>query len=164
METLCVFGIIKIKVPTNNKPFNPIQSADISLVKNKQNMLLAIVQYIRQKIETLYLQVLSTFNTTPLLGIVFGGSGKFTKAEISQFQTAGAIHVITASEINTTLVSGFLLGIFSWFGFFSRRIAIFLTIVGFYLYASIRISSIDSSSSYYGWYAVCWATLWETIQ
>jgi len=50
-----------------------------------------------------------------LLGIVFGIKEDFSKDFLQSIKVVGVMHVIAASGMNVTMVSGFFFYIFHWF-------------------------------------------------
>src|SRR5205814_6315633 len=70
-----------------------------------------------------------------LLGIVFGIKGNFSKNFMSDLQSGGVLHVIAASGMNVTLLSGFLFALAS--KVIHRQYAIVLCLAIIYFYALI---------------------------
>lgn len=152
-DTIAISGTISIKALGNTRPVVTMKTTQISLVSQRKNPVLAVAYSLQQEIKKLYEKSLSPFFSTLLLGVVLGGSSGFTKAEISRFQTAGVMHVVAASGMNVTLVTAFLIGIFSRIKLLGRRLSTILAIVGLCLY--ICLSGFQASILRAGVMGVC---------
>jgi competence protein ComEC len=132
-EVVRISGRVEISLPKNNQSITTMYFPTIEAVPEKQNYLLAVLNNLRQKVEMLYFDVLSKNDANLLLGVVFGIKGSFSKQFTQDLQSAGVLHVIAASGMNVTMVSGFLFFLIG--PLFPRRIGIFLCMVGVLLYA-----------------------------
>ncbi len=102
----------------------------------RENILpLAVVYLIRQKIITNFKSNLDPVSAGLLLGIVFGIKENLSKEFLESIQITGVMHVIAASGMNVTMVSGFLFYLLA--AFFRRQIAIFLSILGIFFYTAL---------------------------
>ena len=76
-------------------------------MKNSENYFLAVISFIRQKIIIRFQSVLPKDASALLLGIVFGIKEDFSSSFLQDLKIVGVMHVITASGMNVTMVSGF---------------------------------------------------------
>lgn len=127
-DVIAVAGEVKAK-----KTYFSVYSPTITSVKNKENMLLAPIYVFRQKVISFFKETLPTIPASLLLGIVFGIKQQMPQAFTESLRTTGVLHVIAASGMNVTIIGGFFTAIFSYF--FSRKIAILLSIAGILFYA-----------------------------
>jgi competence protein ComEC len=118
----------------------------ITLMKNSENYFLAVVDSVRQKIITSFQAVLPKDSSALLLGIVFGIKEDFSSNFLQDLKTVGVMHVIAASGMNVTMVSGFFFYLFSLF--FKRQWAIIFSVIGVVFYdflAGFQASIIRAS-------------------
>ncbi len=102
---------------------------------------LAVMYLIRQKIISLFNDVLPSDDAALLMGIVFGIKGDMSKQFINNIKIVGVMHVIAASGMNVSMIGGFLS---SFFAFFLKRQAAFaLTIFAIVFYA--LLAGLDPS-------------------
>lgn len=123
----------KDKVLINKNPVIAMYFPKIEAIKNEQNSLLAVIYFVRQKIQNIYQQTLPQDAAVLLLGIVFGIKGNMTADFLKNVQTTGVFHVIAASGMNVTMVSALLISMFG--RFFKRQLAILFTALGIVFYA-----------------------------
>ncbi len=95
----------------------------------------AKIYFIRQRIIDVFNANLDKNSADLMLGIVFGIKQNLNKDFSKEIQVVGLTHVIAASGMNVTLVSGFLFYLLSYF--FKRQLAIFLSILGIVFYVAI---------------------------
>lgn len=133
-EKISVFGTIQKRVINKKNTVLTMYFPQIDPVKNQQNWLLAIINNIRQQIKSFYFESLSKTQASLLLGIVLGVKSDFTKQFYSYLQSSGVLHVIAASGMNVSMVSGFIFGVLS--KILRRQYAILLSIfsVIFYIF------------------------------
>lgn len=95
----------------------------------------AKIYYIRQRIIEVFNANLDKNSADLMLGIVFGIKQNLNKEFSNQIQVVGLTHVIAASGMNVTLVSGFLFYLLSYF--FKRQWAISLSVLGILFYVCL---------------------------
>ncbi|MBF8249981.1 MAG: Competence protein, partial [Candidatus Levybacteria bacterium] len=93
------------------------------------------INFLRQKLITLFSKTLPSPSSSLLLGIIFGIKEQMPKDFSDNLRTAGVFHVIAASGMNVTLVGGFISTFFAFF--LKRQIAIGLSILGILFYATL---------------------------
>lgn len=145
-ERISISGTLKIKLLNGKNTILSMSFPKITLVKNGENFFLAVVNSIRQKIINSFQTVLPKDSSALLLGIVFGIKEDFSKTFLADLKTVGVMHVIAASGMNVTMVSGFFFYIFSLI--FKRQKAICLSIAGVLFYdflAGFQASIIRAS-------------------
>ena len=144
-DIMRISGSLKIKLLNKNSILT-LSFPKISLVKNSASSFLAVINVARQKIITSFQTVLPKDPSALLLGIVFGIKENFSKTFLQDLKIVGVMHVIAASGMNVTMVSGFFFFLFSLI--FKRRTAIFLSILGMVFYdflAGFQASIIRAS-------------------
>ena len=127
-----IVGSLKFKVLNGKSQIISLSFPKISLVKNQDSAFLAVVYTIRQKIINVFQNPLPKDSSALLLGIVFGIKQNFSKDFLSNIRIVGVMHVIAASGMNVTMVSGFLFYLFSLF--LKRQLAIFGSVFGILFY------------------------------
>lgn len=125
-DTVAISGTIKTKVLGNTKTITAISFPHSKIENDKNNIIFHASFFIRDKIQTLYEKTFSPEFAALLLGIVLGVKGNFSKLFLQDLQATGVMHVIAASGMNVTMVSGFFTGILSLF--FRRKWVIAMTI------------------------------------
>jgi len=98
-----------------------------------KNFILAITGSIRQKIIAFFNNNLSPNLSGLLLGIVFGIKEGIPQDFFNNLRQVGVLHIIAASGMNVTLVTGFISSVFLLF--LRRQIALILSILGILFYA-----------------------------
>ena len=93
---------------------------------------LAVFFGLRQHIISVFEKTLPSNYSSLLLGIVFGIKSSMSSNFLDNLKILGLMHIIAASGMNVTLVTGFLSAIFL---FLKRQIALILTIAGIFIYA-----------------------------
>jgi competence protein ComEC len=139
-------GSLKIKLLNGKSSILSLSFPKISFVKNSSGYLLALVDAVRQKIIVSFQTVLPRDSSSLLLGIVFGIKEDFSKEFLQNIKVVGVMHVIAASGMNVTMVSGFFFYIFSLV--FKRQTAILLSIAAVIFYdflAGFQASIIRAS-------------------
>ncbi len=141
-----ISGSLKIKLLNGKNSILSLSFPKIETVKNKNGYFLAVVNAIRQKIITAFQTVLPKDSSALLLGIVFGIKEDFSKDFLQNIKVVGVMHVIAASGMNVTMVSGFFFYLFSLI--FKRQTVILLSIAGVVFYdflAGFQASIIRAS-------------------
>jgi len=141
-----ISGSLKIKLLNDKNSILALSFPKIEPVKNSESYFLAVVNSVRQKIITSFQANLPKDSAALLLGIVFGIKEDFSKSFLQKLKTVGVMHVIAASGMNVTMVSGFLFYLFSLV--FRRQTAIFISILGVVFYdflAGFQASIIRAS-------------------
>jgi competence protein ComEC len=132
-DRVMVSGNPKYRLLNEKSRILTIDYPQISFVKNNNNVFLAVVQFIRQKIILLFQSSFPKDFSALMLGIVFGIRTNFSSEFLENLRRVGVMHVIAASGMNVTMVGGF---IFYLFGIFLRRqLAIFVGIFAILFYA-----------------------------
>lgn len=145
-ERVLLTGKLKVRLLSGKNTILSLSFPKIESVKNSNGYFLAVVNAIRQKIINSFQTVLPKDSSALLLGIVFGIKEDFSKDFLQNIKTVGVMHVIAASGMNVTMVSGFFFYIFSLV--FKRQTAIFLSILGVVFYdflAGFQASIIRAS-------------------
>lgn len=101
----------------------------------ENNPFFSATYFIRQKIIDNFNSNLDPVSSSLLLGIVFGIKDNMPKDFLEKIQITGVMHVVVASGMNVTMVSGFLFYLFA--SIFKRQIAIALSIFGIIFYTAI---------------------------
>jgi len=131
-DALRISGKINIKWLENNRRVITIFYPKTELLENKENPLLSVAGFVRQKVIELFSQSLPFPGSGLLLGIVFGIKD-MPKDFLDNLRTAGVMHVVAASGMNVTMVGGFFSGIFAFF--LKRQLAVLATILIIIFYA-----------------------------
>lgn len=101
----------------------------------EKSLPLAMIFSVRQKIIQNFKSNLDPVSSSLLLGIVFGIKDNLSKDFAKQIQITGVTHVIAASGMNVTIVSGFIFYFFTML--FKRQIAILLSIFAIIIYTAL---------------------------
>lgn len=131
-DKIQVSGKLNARLLSNGEHIFIIDYPKIELKNRETSPILAVVYSIRQRIVDFFQQKLDITSAGLLLGIVFGIKDNMPKEFLSQIQQTGVMHVVAASGMNVTMVSGFLFYFFILF--FKRQIAIILSILGIVFY------------------------------
>jgi len=91
------------------------------------------INFLRQKIISIFSVTLPSPSSSLLLGIIFGIKEQMPKNFTDNLRTTGVFHVIAASGMNVTLIGGFISQFLAFF--LHRRLAIGLSILGIVFYA-----------------------------
>lgn len=132
-QRIVIVSSLEKKLLGKNKEIFTAFLPKIEIVKNSESPILAVTNFIRQKIINFYNKTLSPDFSSLILGIVFGIKGNISKTFTENLQTSGVTHVVAASGMNVTLVGGFLSSIFVLF--LRRQHAIIITLLGLFFYA-----------------------------
>lgn len=132
-ENVAISGNLNVRV-LKNRTLLSMDYPKMSLV-SKPNGILAVINFVRQKISDNFQKTLSPDDSALLLGIVFGIKQNMSQDFLTQLKTVGVMHVIAASGMNVTMTAGFIFYIFSIF--LKRQIAIVATILGIIFYAML---------------------------
>ena len=108
---------------------------------NQNNLLIASAARVRSVVTRDFHNYLGNDEAALLLGVVFGIKENMSQTLYTGFKNTGVLHVIAASGENVSIVSGFLLALFSHF--MRRKYAIVLTILAIGYYAIL--SGLDPS-------------------
>lgn len=102
---------------------------------HQDNILLAVTFFIRQKIIDNFNKTLDPISSSLLSGIVLGAKEGMPKAFLSDAQITGVMHVVAASGMNVTIISGVFFYLLS--SIFKRQLAITFSIFGILFYTAI---------------------------
>lgn len=108
-----------------------IKSAEINHLPTT-NPIIISTAFIRNRVWSVFQKTIPRNEAGLLYGIVFGGTQGFSEDMRDAFRTTGVLHVVAASGMNVTLVSGFLFAVTSLF--LKRRTAIGISILGIFYY------------------------------
>lgn len=111
-----------------------VKKPEIQLLE-QSNIFIKTASYLRHKVYGQFLKTIPHTEAVLLFGIVFGGSEGFSREMEESFKNTGVLHVVAASGMNVTMVSVFLLAVFSQV--LKRRDALVVTICGIFYYALI---------------------------
>ena len=104
--------------------------------KSRENLsFLTNIYNLRQRIISNFKSNLDAKSAGLMLGIVFGIKENMPKDFLQQLQVTGVMHVIAASGMNVTMVSGFLFYLFALL--FKRQVAVILSILGILFYTAL---------------------------
>jgi len=145
-QRIAVIGKLKVKLLNGKSTILSLSFPKITSMKNSENYLLAVVNLVRQKIISSFQTVLPKDSSALLLGIVFGIKEDFSNNFLQDLKTVGVMHVIAASGMNVTMVSGFFFYLFSIF--LKRQWAIIFSVTGVVFYdflAGFQASIIRAS-------------------
>ncbi|MGE5042133.1 MAG: ComEC/Rec2 family competence protein, partial [Candidatus Levyibacteriota bacterium] len=137
-QTLHIVGVAEQKqITVQNRKTVTITSVSfpkVTVIENN-NMLLGSAAFLRQRISDSFFASLPKNEAALLFGIVFGGSGNFDDSLYQAFRNTGVLHVVAASGMNVTMVSGFLIVFLR--RFLNRQIALCFGLMGISYYALI---------------------------
>lgn len=123
-----------------------IDFPEISLDNVHENTFLAVVNFIRQQISDTFYAYLPKDLAGLMLGIVIGVKADFSPQFYKSLKLSGVMHVIAASGMNVTMVSGFFFFTFSLFLKRQSAIIISCLIIVFYAFlAGFQPSIIRAS-------------------
>ena len=123
------------KVIDNKKLSMAMYLPKIEAGNEKNNIFLSLSFFLRHALQKFYENIFSQEDAALLIGIVLGVKGSFSKDFATALQLSGVTHVIAASGMNVTMVSGFFTGMFSQF--FKRQWVVILTITVLIFYCVI---------------------------
>lgn len=130
-----VTGRLKSQLLTEGDIIFTIDYPEIKHQTRENSPILAVIYSIRQNIIDYFKLHLDSASAGLLLGIVFGIKDNLPPGFLDQIQKTGVMHVVAASGMNVTMVSGFLFYLFVMF--FKRRTAIVLAISGIVFYVAL---------------------------
>lgn len=119
----------------NGIAFYSMSYPEIKQIEKESNFIFSLSLAIRNKAIKLFNSVLSPVHSALLSGIVFGIKLQMSDNFYNQLQSVGVLHVIAASGMNVSMVSGAVFYIF--IKFLNRRIAIILSILFISMYTVI---------------------------
>lgn len=108
-----------------------LKSAKLIKIEEPENPLYRF----RNKLLSYYNSTLPSPHSGLISGMVIGSKSGLTKDFWEKLKNSGTVHVVVASGMNITLVSGFLVSIITIF--FKRKFALVLAFVGIWTYALI---------------------------
>lgn len=132
-DRLYISGTIKTRLINSGKPVMTMYFPKIEAEKQSNFSPLVPVQKLREKVTDFFVKTLPPIPAALLLGIVFGIRETLPSDFSNALKQTGVMHVVAASGMNVSMVSGALLVILS--RLVRRRVAIVLSIVGIFLYA-----------------------------
>lgn len=128
-------GTLKTLVLKNNSVIFTMNNPKIE-PKSRENLsFLTNIYSLRQRIISNFKSNLDVKSSGLMLGIVFGIKDNLPKDFVNQIQITGVMHVIAASGMNVTMVSGFLFYLFALL--FKRQVAVILSIIGILFYTAL---------------------------
>ncbi len=132
-DRLIIIGSLEKKLLNNKHEIYSLFMPKIAFRENKTSPILAVISFIRQKIISVFNNLLPPDQAALLLGIVFGVRVNISDSFMHCLRSSGVLHVIAASGMNVTLVGGFLSSMLILF--LKRKWAVVLTIFGLFFYA-----------------------------
>lgn len=136
-DNIYVSGKLKYRLLNNKTRILALDFPKISFVNppagGSDDLFLAIIKQVRQKIISVFETSLPKDLSGLLLGIVFGIKQDLSKEFLESLRKVGVMHVIAASGMNVTMAGGFIFYLFS--AFLKRQLAVFLSILGILFYA-----------------------------
>lgn len=100
--------------------------------KDDDSILFNLTRFIRERVSEAFSAFLPPTSSSLLLGIVFGVKEGLPEDFEIHLQTTGVFHVIAASGMNVSMLSGFLMALSS--RFFRRQVALVLCILSIAFY------------------------------
>jgi competence protein ComEC len=134
-DKIKVSGRLESLLLTSGNAIFTIDHPVIEHINRENTSVLAVIYSIRQKIIDYFKLHLDSASAGLLLGIVFGIKDNLPPEFLDQIQKTGVMHVVAASGMNVTMISGFLFYLFILF--FKRRQAIALAIAGIVFYVAL---------------------------
>src|SRR5260221_46351 len=133
-QEIKISGRVKEKVLQNKRPVMTMYFPIIASTNSPTEMPMRFAQEIRGRVMSTYARALSQDEAGLLVGIVLGVKEPMSKSLTNAFKITGVMHVIAASGMNVTMVSGFLVSLLG--RVFRRRHVCTLTILvlGIYCY------------------------------
>jgi competence protein ComEC len=132
-DNIYISGKLNYRLLGNKTRILALDFPKISFVKNSDNIFLAVVKTVRQKIITSFSTTLPKDLAGLMLGIVFGIKVDLSKNFLDSLRQTGVMHVIAASGMNVTMTGAFIFYLFS--SFLKRQFAIILSVLGILFYA-----------------------------
>lgn len=156
-------GTIISKVLDDGRTVYSIYSPKYRIISSPTDMLFTPLYALRKRIIKGFSMNLSDMDSSLLLGIVFGIKENVSSSFSQQLQATGVTHVIAASGMNVTMVAGFLIVFFC--RFFTRKIAISLSLLGLILYTIFAgLQSSIVRATLMGMCLFVSQLFWKTIQ
>jgi competence protein ComEC len=134
-DKIKVSGRLESLLLTSGNAIFTIDHPVIEHINRENTSVLAVIYSIRQNIIDYFKLHLDSASAGLLLGIVFGIKDNLPPEFLDQIQKTGVMHVVAASGMNVTMISGFLFYLFILF--FKRRQAIALAIAGIVFYVAL---------------------------
>ncbi|HVT00804.1 MAG TPA: ComEC/Rec2 family competence protein [Patescibacteria group bacterium] len=106
-----------------------------SIPTNQAGIEIPFFKNIDNRIDDVFYRTIPKDEAALLLGVVLGQKGDFSKQYLNAIQRTGLLHVIAASGMNVTMVTAFLLLLFS--GFLKRQYALVITAIFIIFYAGL---------------------------
>lgn len=132
-ESITVSGTLKES--GEEKKFFTLGYPDIMIQPQKQGFFLSLVYAIRQDAISKFDRRLSPEHAGLLSGVVLGIKRDMPEGFIAALRTAGVMHVIAASGMNVTMVSGAIFFLLQ--KLLSRKKALLVSIIGIVFYAGL---------------------------
>lgn len=165
--------VLKIRGTVEQKDFPDYSISTLSYPKiaklPNDNIFYSLIAGVRQQISATFAKDLPATSASLLMGIVFGIKEAMPKNFEDALRTTGVMHVIAASGMNVSMVSGAVFLVLSTF--INRRKAILLSlgVIIFYAFlaglessivratimAGIAFTASYSGRQYYGFLALC---------
>ncbi|HSD98335.1 MAG TPA: ComEC/Rec2 family competence protein [Patescibacteria group bacterium] len=137
-QTMRVIGTVRAKSLNNKQAYFTIQNPQIEA---KNSGFLPLFGILRGKIITFCENNFSQPYSGLLVGIIFGIKSQLTNGITRSFRITGIAHIVAASGMNVTLVTGFLFTLLG--SLLTRRLAVGASIFGIFLY--VVVSGFDAS-------------------
>ncbi len=130
-EKLRVSGKVKRVINKSGEEFFILSFPQIQKTDDR-DFIFSAVRFIRERVTTAFSSFLPPTFASLLLGIVFGVKEGLSLTFEKNLQTTGVFHVIAASGMNVSMLSGFLIAVTG--RFLRRQIAILICILGIIFY------------------------------
>lgn len=130
-DKLIIFGTLEERVIDNKRIILTIYFPKIE--NHSTSSWLALANFIRQKIITVFKDSLPSNEASLLLGIVFGIKENLDSDLFNNLRASGTLHVVAASGMNVSIVGSFLSSFLALL--VRRQIAFALSILGIFFYA-----------------------------
>lgn len=128
-------GTLKVLVLKDKSTIFTMNNPKIEAESRENLSFLSNIYNLRQRIINNFKSNLDSKSAGLMLGIVFGIKDNLPKEFVNQIQITGVMHVIAASGMNVTMVSGFLFYLFAFL--FKRQVAVILSILGILFYTAL---------------------------
>lgn len=130
-----ISGNLKAQLLKNNTRIFTITNPKIEAKLQENQTIFSGVYFVRKNIINNFKENLDEASSALLLGIVFGIKDNLPVRFAKDIQTTGVAHVIAASGMNVTMVSGVLFYLLSMI--FKRQAAILLSVFGIIFYTAL---------------------------
>lgn len=132
LDNVKATGTINIKLLNKDRYIFTLEDAIIEANYRENNLVLAGVSSVRQKIVDIFNSSLDIQSSSLILGVVFGIRDTMPKDFSDKLSTTGLLHVVAASGMNVTILAGVVNAFLAFF--LKRKTALILSIVAIGIY------------------------------